>query len=263
MDHTDQTNSGPSQGADGHGAGKRGLVFWLATISIVLVGLFISLSLFGVLPAVFFKGQAEQRELARSNAKELGRAIKSHSKTFVRLPSNRIAEDGTPLLSWRWELLSFAGNGMLADSIDYTKSWKDQDMVIMKDQVAAKMRVPNMQSPRGKNQEDPITHFVCVTDEASPMASGKTKLTDVEARDGAGGTAIFLEYHDSDIEWIEPRDITLQQAIAAIQSSDAPGGTVVGMADGRAILVPKSASKEDLEKLFLLDNGVPNADWIK
>ena len=40
-------------------------------------------------------------------------------------------------------------------------------------------------------------------------------------------------------------------------------GTVVGMADGKPMVIPKTASEEDLTKLFLLDNGAPEGDWWK
>ena len=70
----------------------------------------------------------------------------------------------------------------------------------------------------------------------------------------------FIEYPASDINWAGPRDVSLAEATDIIQQSKAPS-TVVGMADGTAVFVPKSATDDDIAKLFLSGNGAPQGSW--
>ena len=177
--------------------------------------------------------------------------------SYRRLPYNRIdKESGELLLSWRLELLPFVRAANLAEITNRDVAWDSEEHF-----GGINRRVDALRSPLGASAADSITHFVCVVDPKSPMSGEKTTLEDIENRDGKSGTGLFLEFPNSDIHWAEPRDLTLAEAIKVIKNSPAPDGTVVSMADGRAIVVPKSATDDDITKLFLLDNGSPAADW--
>lgn len=211
-----------------------------------------------VIIAVIKKNAAESRFEAYTNGRSLAAALQRHHETFRRLPFNRVdAETGDVLLSWRLQLISFAGADHVAGNTQPTVAWNSPDQ-----SSGIDMRVETLRSPLGANAPDTITHFVCVLDPDSPMSGDKVSLNDIETRDGKSNTGLFMEFPASNIHWAEPRDLTLAEAIDAIRNSPASDGTVVAMADGRAIVVPKDASADDIKKLFLLDNGSPSADWL-
>jgi len=211
-----------------------------------------------VVIAVKKKNTAESRLEAYSNGRSLADAVQRLHKDYRRLPFNLVhKETGDVLLSWRFQLLSYTGAAHVAGNSNPDAAWNSSDHY-----GGTEMRAEVLRSPLGAGAPDPITHFVCVVDPKSPMSGDKMTLEDVENRDGKSNTGLFLEFPKSDIHWAEPRDLTLAEAIDAINNSPASDGTVVAMADGSAIVVPKTASVDDITKLFLLDNGSPTADWL-
>ena len=222
---------------------------------VVVIALAVLISL--VVLSVMKKNEMESRFQAYSNGRNLAGAVQQQHGAYRRLPYNRIdKESGELLLSWRLQLLPFVRAANLAESTNRDVAWDSEEHF-----GGINRRVDALRSPLGASAADSITHFVCVVDPKSPMSGEKTTLEDIENRDGKSGTGLFLEFPNSDIHWAEPRDLTLAEAIKVIKNSPAPDGTVVSMADGRAIVVPKSATDDDITKLFLLDNGSPAADW--
>ena len=230
------------------------------SIMIAIIGIVALLAIGAIIFFVFVVGAvggAREVEATMIKAKGMGNAVSVHQRTFMRLPFNTVDDNGKLLVSWRHQLLCFMGQQQITDYVNASAAWDDPSNA-----EGVGKQAPDLISPRGKNRDGAISHFVCVTDESSPMSGVKVTLDDVEARDGKTNTALFLEFIDSDIKWAEPRDLTLAQAIQAIQSNP-NGKTVVVLADGRVIFVPTTATKEDLEKLFLMDNGAPTAEWMK
>ncbi len=74
-------------------------------------------------------------------------------------------------------------------------------------------------------------------------------------------TAFLIELIDSDIEWWEPRDITLDEAIQRIRNCPIPEGLGVGMANGRVRIVPPSTPVDEIRKLFNCNDGEPEIRW--
>ena len=239
----------------------------IGRLAAMVIGTFVTLFILGVLvllPAVRQKNRAEAREVARSHCRDLVSAVNRHHKMFRRLPSNRVDDNDNEIQSWRIELLYFLGERNVSDMIDPNGAWDgDSHFMREEDLIVTKSLVPVFQSPRGLDASPHLTHFVAVTDPDSPMSGERVKLEMVEQRDGKSNTALFLEYPSSDIYWAEPRDVTLSKATEIIQNSQAPFGTVVALADGNSIVVPNTASKEDIARLFLLDNGAPEGSWWK
>ncbi len=244
-----------NQESDSVGTSRKSSKGKIIALAVVIV---LAVLISGVVLSVIKKNEMESRFQAYNNGRSLAGAIQQQHNAYRRLPYNRVdKESGDLLLSWRLQLLPYVRAANLADITNPDVAWDSADHF-----GGINERVEALRSPLGASAADPVTHFVCVVDPKSPMSFEKMTLEEVENRDGKSNTGLFLEFPNSDIHWAEPRDITLAEVIEVIQNSPAPDGTVVSMADGRAIVVPKSATVDDITKLFLLDNGSPTADWL-
>ena len=68
-------------------------------------------------------------------------------------------------------------------------------------------------------------------------------------------TAVILELPKSSIQWGEPKDISIEEAIDVIQNQNMPGGLFVGMADGSVDRVESDMTKDAIQKLFNCSDG--------
>ena len=117
-----------------------------------------------------------------------------------------------------------------------------------------------------------MTNYVAVTGPGTVWsADHNTQLDDIT--DGPENTILLIEITDSDIHWMEPRDITLEEAIGKTSDDMAQVPTskhyyegtyffkdipIVGhvvMADGSVRTLYNRPSAEDLAALLSIDGG--------
>ena len=201
---------------------------------------------------------------SKEKAWALAGGIETYNKQLRDLPRNKVDEEGKVIQSWRAQLLFLIGQRNLSDLMDRDLPCNSPDQPKASEVSATQYIVPQFQSPHAADKELPLTNFVAIANPSAPLYSTE-RITpdDLKSRDGASNTAVFIEYPESQIRWAEPKDITLTEAIELVKNPTYASGTVVGMADGKAMVIPKTASEEDLTKLFLLDNGAPEGDWWK
>ena len=63
---------------------------------------------------------------------------------------------------------------------------------------------------------------------------------------------MFIEFPDSAIHWMEPRDITVEEAVQLINryADELPGGLVVGMIDGSSECIGRQLTISEVQRLF-------------
>ncbi|MBL8892678.1 MAG: hypothetical protein JNL67_22060 [Planctomycetaceae bacterium] len=106
------------------------------------------------------------------------------------------------------------------------------------------------------------TAFVLVVD--SDTVVRKDKILDLQdIPDGGNDTGMLIELTNSDIDWWEPRDLTIDEAIQVIQTSDSTTGLRVAMASGRVVSVPQATPAAEIRKLFAIDDGIPQINYIQ
>lgn len=113
-------------------------------------------------------------------------------------------------------------------------------------------------SPRTPNSVDSnCTAFAGVIGEDTMFG----RNADAPFADKPAQTAFLIELIDSDIEWWEPRDITLDEAIQRIRNCPFPEGLGVGMANRTVRIVPPSTPVDEIRKLFNCNDGEPEIRW--
>ena len=94
--------------------------------------------------------------------------------------------------------------------------------------------------------------------------SSDKRISGSDIKDGTHNTIMMIEIMDSDITWTEPRDLTIDEAIALFNRPESVrkkhptnhhGGRMVAFADGHIDFAPEDTPPEVLQALFTIDGG--------
>ena len=236
-------------------------------IAIIIVAVLGGVLLFGgilvalLLPAVQSAREAARRAQCTNNLKQIALAMHNYHDTYMSLPPAVTAdEDGRPMHSWRVAILPFIEHAPIYDMYDRDLPWDDPN-----NQVLASMPIPVYQCP-----SDPTVGTSASCEANYVMVVGKgtlggepneaVRFRDIE--DGTSNTILAIEVGGSGISWMEPRDVTVEEAIAFITNPSAsqfmqfhPGGVNVAMADGSVRFISETIDPEQLRALLTRDDG--------
>ncbi len=235
----------------------------LMTVLIVAGVLFLlALCVIGVLAALLYPavGQARmaaQRVMAKNSAKEISLALHHYHDDHRQFPAARTTDGTVPLMSWRVELLPYLEESARFNQIKIDKPWNDGTNLYYTSEPVEWFSSPRCPDSQGTNR----TAFVAVVGPDTVLRAD-VKNSFAAIADGSSNTGVFLEIHQSDIAWAEPRDVTVDEAVRMIQSFADPAGPVVALADGFIITVPQSTPAEEIIKLFNCSDGVPRIEGL-
>jgi prepilin-type processing-associated H-X9-DG protein len=238
----------------GQGMAIAGMVTGGIGSTITLLGILIAL----LLPAVQAARQAGRRNVSMHNMKQIGLGIHGYHGAHNKLPAAATEDDaGNPLLSWRVTILPFIEEVTLAKEFVKDEPWNGPTNKALVTKEPAIYTSP---------QRDPSdvgeTNVLGIVGEDTVLTpEGEIGLRDVT--DGMSRTIIAVELADSGIAWSEPRDITIDEFIAAMQREpkDAglrplyPGGAICLFADGSVRFIPTGTAPEILRALCTRAGG--------
>jgi hypothetical protein len=119
-----------------------------------------------------------------------------------------------------------------------------------------------------------VTNYVAVVGPKTVWPGSQTTKLD-EIPDGTYNTIMLVETANSGIHWMEPRDLSFEQARRGINRESAPGisshhmishgyfyheekaGANVATADGAIYWLPPNVAPTTLESLLTIDGGEP------
>ena len=238
-------------------SGPSALVIVLIVVAAFLLLVFVGAVLL-IWPAFSSVRTAAKRTLAKNHCRQTAIALVSYNDMTKRLPpAVTSSDDGTPLHSWRTEILPYLEQASLHDRIDFNKPWDDPANAITKD-----IQIEQFQSPRVRDSAPNTAHFVAVV--------GKGTLFDPEVRrgvslnsvkDGTANTIMLIEYQESNIPWNKPEDVSIEKAISIIKNAD-DQGTIVAFANCTVAVIPNSFDEAELRALFTRNGGESiKSDW--
>ncbi len=199
-----------------------------------------------------------------NNLKQFGIALWNYHDTFKQFPPAYVADaEGKPMHSWRILLLPFfeeEGLKELYKQYDFNEPWNGRHNSKLADKMPAVFRCPSDESKWNE------ANYVAVVDPETAWPGAST-LNVRQIKDGTSNTIMLVEVADSGINWLEPRDLTLGQAMRgfnpadirpAISSKHADGANCL-FADGSVHFLSNEI-EPDLLRALLTANGGEDAE---
>jgi hypothetical protein len=233
-------------------AGMLGLV---AVGMIVCCGGGAMLALF--LPAIQSARNAARTAQCTANLQRIGIAMQSYYKTYNSFPPAYVADaKGRPMHSWRALLLPYLDK-TLAAQYRLDEPWDGPNNRALHAHMPAVFRCPADPSPATGG----VTDYIVLSGPGAVFdGTQSTKLDEIT--DGADQTLLVVEVVESDIVWLEPRDLKLQQMSGAINvpkgeevSSNHPAGANVLTADGKVHFLSETRSEREVHGLATKAGG--------
>jgi Protein of unknown function (DUF1559) len=170
-------------------------------------------------------------------------------------PPHFVDRTGRPIHSWRVLVLPFLGEQSLYDKYRFDEPWDGPHNRELASQTPAVFHCP-------ADLGDPAntSYLVVIGDGTVFPPKYCRRITDV--LDGPSNTILFVESTGSGVNWMEPRDLTYDQALAGINPRGSAGLSsrhgnfaVVATVDGSIWMLPESVSRDTLRKLLLCNDG--------
>jgi prepilin-type processing-associated H-X9-DG protein len=215
-------------------------VFGIMALTVVALGAWLY-------PAVVEVRAAARRVDAANQIRQLLESLQNYHNVHGMLPPAQTQDDqGKPLQSWRSIVLPYLEAATVGEQIDRDSPWDSPVNRQFHDASDGQYFV----CARGETSDSGMTHFVAVVDEGTVLRKNET-IAFKDITDGVAITAILIELPESDIHWMEPRDVNIEQAIRIIQDNPYRGGVNVGFADGSVFAIPQTTSAEEIRAIFL------------
>jgi hypothetical protein len=170
-------------------------------------------------------------------------------------------EAGEPLLSWRVAILPYLDETVLFNKFNQDEPWNGPDNQRL---IAFEPRV--FISPKATGQAPGETNILGIVGPDTVLtADGGNNLKDVT--DGTSNTIVAVELAGAGITWSEPRDVSVDEFIAAMQRKPwdtglrpvYPQGVICCFADGAVRLIPVDTPPETLRAMCTRAGGEPVA----
>lgn len=227
------------------------LMIWVAVFSLIC-GLVASLRI----------AVEHAREAARyancTSMKQIGFALLNYHNAYGCFPPAYVCdEDGKPMHSWRVLILPFVEEQALYDRYDFSEPWDGPNNSRLA--MASQSLLRSFQCPSGGLEGTPLVNYVAVVGPETMWPGSKCKRLS-KPYDSDVRTIMLVEITNSDIHWMEPRDLTFEQAIAGIQpesglgiSSEHPSGIHYVTASGGVYALKRNIDPKELRKLLTVD----------
>jgi hypothetical protein len=162
--------------------------------------------------------EVARRSECRNHLKQIALALHGYNGAYGEFPPAFLAdEDGQPMHSWRVLILPFIEQRPLYDQYDFEQPWDGPDNRRLLAQMPSVYQCPS--DARGRQQPGEWTSYVAVVDPQTAWPGSKSaKLSDFTA--GTSNTILVLEDQSREILWMEPQDLTWDDATSALTSQD-------------------------------------------
>lgn len=245
---------------------KRSVGWTAGVLGLMAVGL-IACCGGGVLVAIFLPAVQNAREAAHTaqcgtNLQRIGMAMQTYYNTYNSFPPAYVADaKGRPMHSWRALLLPFLDK-TLAAQYRLDEPWDGPNNRALHARMPAVFRCAADPSPATSG----ITDYVVISGPGAVFDGTQCTTLD-EISDGADQTLLVVEVVESEIIWLEPRDLRLQQITGSINgpkgeevSSNHPAGANVLTADGKVHFLRESRPEREIHELATKAGGEAVSD---
>jgi hypothetical protein len=222
-----------------------------------------------IFPAVNSAREAARRSQCQGNLKMLIVALHNYHDVHGHFPPPYVAgPDGKPMHSWRVLILPYIEEQALFQAYNMNEPWNGPGNSKLAARMPRLFRCPSDQEmPPGMT-----SYFFIAGPGRSMDETGKLPLRDVA--DGTANTLAVIESSSARVNWLEPRDLTVQDILAGNNTAEAPcacsrhgrsdrgmwrssGGFNAVLCDGYVKHLPANIDPALMRALMTIDGGEP------
>lgn len=244
-----------------------GFVLWrIGTPALNAAGVAVALSLligFLVLPYPGSHGPG-RRATCMNNLSQIAKALVLYEADNGSFPPLYTTDDkGRPLVSWRAMILPYLGGRDMYEACRFDEPWNSPA-----NSQLASVDLQFMRCPSDRNSRLGETSYLADVGPGTVWSTdGPIGFDDI---DDASRTVLLVEVADSGISWMEPRDLSLQDALSGINaepgpciSSGHPGCVNVIFADGHSEVLHESMAIDELRDLLTFEKRESHAKALR
>ena len=163
----------------------------------------------------------EAREAAIASAcqghlNQLQLALSNYESAHGHFPPAYIADkDGKPMHSWRVLVLPYIEEGSLYKAYDFSEPWNGPHNSKLADKMPSIFHMPS------EPPSTSVTNVVAITGPGTAFP-GSRSTPKAEFTDGLDNTILLAEIADSNINWLEPRDLQVEGMSFAVNDKRKP-----------------------------------------
>ncbi len=225
-------------------------------------------------PFRYRAGEPAWKAQCKNRLMQITLALGNYHDTYRSFPPACMTDsNGKAMHSWRVLLLPFLEEKKLYEQYDFSQPWDSADnqrLLTQRSSIA-----DNYACPKGQGKAGNFTNYLAVVG-AETAWPGTRPVTLKEITDGPKNTIIIVEVADSDIQWTEPRDLSIEDALAGINAEKThvissrhavlvgcfrdEVGAHVSFGDGTVRFLPEGLAGDDLHSMLTRagnDGGLP------
>lgn len=235
----------------------------VAVVVVVLAGMLVCGGVFAIPTYLLFSAGQAARESARrnqcpDNLRSIGLAMHNYHDTFMCFPPAVISdENGQPIRSWRVAILPFVAEAPLYEQYDSSEPWDGPN-----NRALHGISAPTYRCPEDVGASPTETSYVMIVGKGTVGGEPNEAVNFARIRDGSSNTIMAIEVGASGIHWMEPRDVTVEEAVTFLTNPAAspfeqvhPGGANVLFADGSVRFLAESIDPWLARALMIRDDG--------
>jgi prepilin-type processing-associated H-X9-DG protein len=219
------------------------LVHLLVGVTIVAVALAM------LVPAWRAAREAANRSTCANNQKQLMLALHNYHDVYRSFPPAHLKDaSGKPMHSWRFLIHPFLVASPLYSQYNFAEPWNGPNNSKLSDRFNGLLTCPSGGKPG-------FTNYVAIVGPGTAWPEGG-QLRFPDIKDGTVNTLMIVEIADSDIHWMEPRDLPVEELAAWLDPKHKPRllgnhieGGMVAYADGHVELLSREVTIKRLKAL--------------
>lgn len=183
----------------------------------LLVGILIAL----LLPAVQSARPAARRNQCANNLKQIALALLMYESAVRTMPPAYIADaNGKPTHSWRVLILPYLSQQTLFGKYNFNEPWNGPNNSKLTAQAPDVYRCPGHEDDADQNPLE--TNYIAIVGPGSvfPGAAGSPIRA---ISDGTSKTITVIEASGLGVNWMEPRDLTIDEAVELLTTKPRSG----------------------------------------